>query len=294
MLSDKIDAEIMDSCGPNLKIISTFSTGFDHIDVSEATKRNVYVTFTGDILAEATADLTFSLILSLARNVFAADSLVREKKWKVGWMPDLLLGHDLSGATLGIIGLGRIGMAVARRANAFSMKILYNSRNRKPEAELSTGAKFASLDELLAKSDFVTLHANLDRDLPLLKEGRVATNSRHPSHLIDASKLKIMKRTAYLINTARGQLIDQRALTKALKENWIAGAGLDVFETEPLQASSPLRKIRNVILLPHIGSATVETRDKMAQVSVGSIDRVLEGMKPESAYTVNKELLARS
>lgn len=275
MLSDRMDAQAMDAAGPSLKVISSYSTGFEHIDVREATARGVYVTYTADILAEATADLTFALILACARRIVNADRYVRENRWKVGWSPDLMLGWNVHGATLGIIGLGRIGAAVARRAKGFNMRILYYNRSRNQQQESELGAKYASLDELLAQSDFVSVHASLN------------SASRH---LIDKSKLSLMKKTAFLVNTARGQIVNETDLVRALKSSQIAGAALDVFEKEPLPSTSPLAKMKNVVLLPHIGSATYQTRSKMAEVAARNLLDVLAGKEPDPRFLVNPEV----
>jgi glyoxylate reductase len=275
MLSDRMDAQAMDAAGPSLKVISSYSTGFEHIDIREATARGVYVTYTADILAEATADLTFALILACARRIVNADRYVRENRWKVGWSPDLMLGWNVHGATLGIIGLGRIGAAVGRRAMGFNMRILYYNRSRNQQLESELGAKYASLDELLAQSDFVSVHASLN------------SASRH---LIDKSKLSLMKKTAFLVNTARGQIVNETDLVRALKSNQIAGAALDVFEKEPLPSTSPLAKMKNVVLLPHIGSATYQTRSKMAEVAARNLLDVLAGKEPDSRFLVNPEV----
>jgi glyoxylate reductase len=278
MLSDKIDKEVMEAAGPQLKIISTYSTGFEHINVAEATKRGIYVTYTSDILAEATADITFALILACARNVVSGDRLVRQDKWKVGWMPDLLLGHNVHDATIGIIGLGRIGAAVARRARGFGMKILYYSPRRNQNAEAELEAQYVDLNELLTQSDFVTIHASLN-------------GSSH--YLINGERLRKMKKTAYLINTARGAIVNEHDLILALRNGTIAGAGLDVFEREPLERSSPLLDMKdNVVLLPHIGSADVMTRSKMAEVAARSIIDVLkEKRRPDQKFLVNPQVL---
>ncbi|NOJ27467.1 MAG: D-glycerate dehydrogenase [Nitrososphaera sp.] len=273
MLSDKIDRQVMDAAGPNLKIISSFSTGFEHIDVQEATRRGIYVTYTADILAEATADLAFALMLACARNVVAGDAMVRAGRWKVGWTPDLLLGHNVYWSTLGIVGLGKIGSAVARRAVGFGMKILYCNRSRNQKAEQELGARYVSLDELLQESDFVSLHASMNEA---------------SYHMIDREKLQKMKKTAFLINTARGKVVDEKDLSVALRKGWIAGAGLDVFEEEPLVKSSPLVKMKNVTLLPHIGSATHQTRSAMGKVAAESILAVLDGKSPDPYFLVNK------
>jgi glyoxylate reductase len=274
MLSDKIDAEVMDAA-PDLKVISSYSTGFEHIDVKEATARGIYVTYTADILAEATADLTFALVLACARGIVNADRYVRENKWKVGWAPDLMLGYNVHGATLGIVGLGRIGAAVARRARGFNMKILYHNRSRNQQLESELGARYAELDELLAQSDFVSIHASL--------------NGQSRS-LIDKTKLRLMKKTAFLINTARGQVVDEAELARALKGNQIAGAALDVFEKEPLPRTSPFLRMKNVVLLPHIGSATYQTRSKMAEVAARNLLNILDEKYPDPAFLINPQV----
>ncbi|MGI0019028.1 MAG: 2-hydroxyacid dehydrogenase [Nitrososphaera sp.] len=271
MLSDRIDREVMDAA-PGLKIISSYSTGFEHIDVAEATRRGIHVTYTSDILAEATADLTFALILACARNVVAGDAMVRKGKWRVGWAPDLLLGQSVHGATFGIVGLGRIGSAVARRARGFDMKILYHNRGRNERAEAELGAQYRSLDGLLAESDFVSIHTAMNGA------------SRQ---LINKDSLAKMKPTAFLINTARGAVVNERDLIAALKKKTIAGAGLDVFDKEPLPRASPLVRMKNVVLLPHIGSASRQTRSKMADVAVKSILDALSGKSLDPAFLVN-------
>src|SRR5215211_5584351 len=275
MLTDRIDAEVLDKAGSNLKVISSYSTGFEHIDVKEATARGIYVTYTADILAEATADLAFGLILACARNIVSADEYVKNKKWKVAWAPDLMLGYDVHGATLGIIGLGRIGSAVARRARGFNMKVLYHNRKRNQQLESELRVTYVELDELLAQSDFVSIHTTLN-------------SASH--QLIDKTKLRLMKKTAFLINTARGQVVKGVDLVRILKRNQIAGAGLDVFETEPLPRSNPLLKMKNVVLLPHIGSATYQTRSKMAEVAARNLLDVLVEKEPNPKFLVNPEV----
>jgi glyoxylate reductase len=275
MLSDRIDAQVMNAAGPNLRVISSYSTGFEHIDVKEATVRGIYVTYTADILAEATADLTFALILACARRTINADRYVRANRWKVGWSPDLMLGYNVHGTTLGIIGLGRIGAAVARRAKGFNMKILYYNRSRNLQRESELGAAYAELDDLLAQSDFVSVHTSLN------------STSRH---MINKSKLSLMKKTAFLINTARGNVVNEADLAKALKTNQIAGAALDVYENEPLPRASPLLQMKNVVLSPHIGSATFQTRSKMAQVAAKNLLDVLAGKEPDPRFLVNPEV----
>ena len=276
MLTDRIDAEVMDKAGSNLQVISSYSTGFEHIDVKEATARGIYVTYTADILAEATADLAIGLILACARNIVSADDYTRNKKWKIAWSPDLMLGYNVHGSTLGIIGLGRIGSAVARRARGFNMKVLYYNRKRNRQLESELRVTYAALDELLAQSDFVSIHTTLNS----------ASNQ-----LIDRTKLRLMKKTAFLINTARGQVVKEVDLVRALEHNQIAGAGLDVFETEPLPRSNPLLKMKNVVLLPHIGSATYQTRSKMAEVAARNLlDVLVEKKEPNPKFLVNPEV----
>jgi glyoxylate reductase len=275
MLSDRMDREVMDAAGTQLKVISSYSTGFEHIDVKEATARGIYVTFTSDILAEATADLTFSLLLACARNLVSGDRMVRAARWKVGWQPDLLIGTDVHGATLGIIGLGRIGSAVAKRAKGFGMNVLYNNRNRNLQSEHELGAKYVDLDQLLSQSDFVSIHVSLNEKT---------------REIIDMSTLQKMKHTAFLINTSRGQVVNERDLIVALRNKIIAGAGLDVFQKEPLSKSSPLTKMQNIVLLPHIGSASIQTRSRMGDAAVRNLLEVLEGKKPDGRFLVNPEV----
>ena len=274
-LSDKIDRKVMDAAGSSLKVISSYSTGVDHIDIEEATKRGIYVTTTGDILTEAVADLTFALILAISRQVTHGHEIVTHKRWKFGWDPNLLLGSDVHGMTMGIFGLGRIGSAVARRAKGFDMHIIYHTKHgRNIQIDNELGAKYVSMDELIEKSDFLSLHSSLNSET---------------YHLIDRSKLRRMKNTAYLMNTARGLLVNERHLIEALRKQWIAGAGLDVFEKEPPSPNNPLLKMKNVLLLPHLGSATLSTRTKMAEVAAKNLLNVLNGKSP--IYAANLESL---
>jgi glyoxylate reductase len=275
-VSDKIDSEVIRAAGPRLKVISSYSSGYDHIDVREATARGIYVTFASYIPAEATADLTFALILACARNIARADECVRKNEWKVAWSPDFMLGYDVYGSTLGIIGLGRIGSAVARRARGFGMQIMYYDQYRNYTLESELPAKYKALDELLEQADFVSIHISMNMK---------------SYHLINRSKLEKMKKTAFLINTARGQVINEAELVEALKDKLIAGVGLDVFETEPLPKSSPLIKMKqNMIILPHIGCATYKTRSKMAEVTARNLLDILDGKEPDSAFLVNPEV----
>jgi len=262
MLGDNIDSNVMDAAGSNLRVISCYSVGYDHVDIKEAEKRKIIVTNTPNVLANTTADLTFSLILSAARNIVNADNHVRKGNWKFGWTPDLFLGYDVYGSTLGIIGLGEIGTLVAKRAKGFGMEVLYysNSRNKKIESDLSIS--YVPLEELLQRSDFVSIHVSLNKS---------------SFHLIDESKIKLMKKTAFLINTSRGKVVNEQHLIKALKDKQIAGVGLDVYEDEPISTSNPLIHLPQTVLLPHIGSATFRTRSKMAEVSANNIVNSLIG-----------------
>ncbi|MEM1552616.1 MAG: glyoxylate reductase [Candidatus Bathyarchaeia archaeon] len=265
LLSDKIDAEVFDAA-PKLKIVAQMAVGFDNIDVAEATKRGIYVTNTPGVLTETTADFAWALLMAVARRVVEADKYVRTGQWKVSWHPSMLLGRDVYGATLGIVGAGRIGTAVARRAKGFNMRILYyDVVPMPPEVEKELGVKRVDLDTLLRESDFVSIH------VPLMKE---------TYHLINEEKLRLMKKTAYLINNSRGPVVDEKALYKALKEGWIAGAALDVFEQEPTPVDNPLLRLDNVVVAPHISSASYETRSRMAEMVAENLVAFFEGKTP--------------
>lgn len=258
MGGDPISAKVLEA-GKDLKIVANDAVGFNNIDLAAATRWKIAVTNTPEVLTDTTADLTFALILGVARRVAEADRFVRAGKW-VGWKPDLFLGSDIHGKTLGIIGFGRIGMAMAQRALGFNMPILYTDvRPIERSVEERYLAKFVSLKELLREADFVTLHVALTPET---------------IHLIGREELGMMKRTAFLINASRGPVVDEKALVEALKSGMIAGAGLDVFEEEP-RVTPELLLMENVLLLPHIGSATFETREKMALVAVNNILSVL-------------------
>lgn len=274
MLNDRIDAEIINH-GENLIVISNVAVGYDNIDVEAATRRGIYVTNTPGVLDDATADLAFALLLSIARRIPEADSFVRSGLWK-GWDPNLLLGSDLKGKTLGIIGLGRIGSEVARRAKCFKMNVIYYQRQRDIEKEKSIGVKYVSLDELLSTSDYVSLH------VPLTSETR---------GMIGRKEINKMKNTAYLINTSRGPVVDEGALYDALKEGRIKGAALDVFLKEPVDPKNPLLKLKNLVVTPHIGSATVETRRRMAILAAENTVKALKNEVPSSL--VNPQVLER-
>jgi glyoxylate reductase len=260
---DPISAPILEA-GKDLKIVAIYAVGYNNIDLTAATRLKIAVTNTPDVHAETTADLTFALILDAARRVAEGDRFVRAGKW-VRWKPDLLLGSDVYGKTLGIVGLGQIGSAVAKRAQGFNMKILYTDLRRMDRSvEDQCRARFVSLPELLAQADFVTLH------VPLMPE---------TTHLIGSTELRQMKKSAYLINASRGPVVDEKALVEALQQRIIAGAALDVFEQEP-RVHPKLLEMENVTLLPHIGSGSSETRERMGFVAVQNIFAALRGESP--------------
>jgi len=271
LLSDRIDEEAMDAA-PSLKAIANYAVGYDNIDVGAATSRGIPVLNTPGVLTDATADLAFSLLLSVARRVVESDRYVREGRFRI-WEPKLLLGKELKGRTLGVVGAGQIGSAVMRRARCFGMELAYHSRKRRPGLEEELGCEFLPLDELLERSDFITLH------VPLTEETR---------HMIGRSELKMMGPGSVLINTSRGAVVEENALVEALKNGDIWGAGLDVYEEEP-RVHSDLIGLDNVVLLPHLGSATEETRTKMAELAVNGLMTVLSGGVPENC--VNPEVL---
>ncbi len=276
LLSDRIDKELLDEA-KKLRIIAQYAVGYDNIDIEECTRRGIYVTNTPGVLSEAVAELTMALILAITKRIVEADEFVRSGKWeesKTAWHPELMLGMDLKGKKLGIVGMGSIGYEVAKRAKAFGMDILYYSRSRKPHVERELNAKFMELNELLKESDIVSLH------VPLTKE---------TYHMIGEKQLKIMKPTAYLINTSRGKVIDEKVLIKALRENWIAGAALDVFYEEPTPKNNPLLKLKNVVVTPHIGSAGRETRERMAMLVAENLIAFYKGEIPPNL--VNKKVI---
>jgi len=274
MITDAVDAELLDAA-PRLRVVSNLAVGYNNIDVAAATARGIVVTNTPGILTEATAELAFALILAAARRVVDLDRRTRAGEWTC-WAPLLFLSREVSGKTLGVVGLGRIGRAVARRARAFGMRVLYHSRSRLEAAEeRDLGVEYAEKDELLATADFVSLH------VPLSAETR---------HLIGRRELDLMKPTAYLINTSRGPVVDEAALVEALKARRIEGAGLDVYENEPMLAPG-LAALDNAVLLPHVGSATVETRTKMARMAAENLLSALRGERP--AHVVNPEVWPR-
>lgn len=260
MLTETIDEEVM-KAAPNLKVISNMAVGYNNIDVEAATQRGITVTNTPGVLTETTADLTFALLMATARRLMEASDYLRDGKWET-WSPMQLTGMDIHGATLGIIGFGRIGQAVARRAAGFGMNILYYNRSQKPDAEKETGARFSEFKDVLKESDFIIVL------LPYSKEVH---------HLISAKELSLMKKTAVLINTARGGIVDEGALYDALTNGNLWAAGLDVFEKEPVDPGNPLLTLPNVVTLPHIGSASIATRMKMAGLAVENLQNVLVG-----------------
>lgn len=274
LLSDTVNAEVMDAA-PMLKAIHNYAVGFNNIDVAAATERGICVTNTPGVLTDATADLAFALILATARRVVESDKFMRAGKF-TGWKPMLFLGTDVHHKTLGIIGFGRIGQAVAERAAGFKMRVLYTGHHRQPEeVEKRCRAEFVSMETLLAESDFISLH------VPLTSETR---------HMIGEPQFNMMKKSAILINTARGPVVDEKALVKALKSGRIAGAGLDVYEREP-EYEPELAEMDNVVMLPHIGTAAVETRTKMSVMVAEDAIAVLRGEKP--AHLVNQEVWER-
>jgi glyoxylate reductase len=267
---DMIDKEIIENA-KKLKVISTYSVGYDHIDLQKAKSHKIKIGYTPDVLTNATADLAVALLLDSMRRITEGDRIIRSGDWKVIFGPHDYVGIDIEGKTIGIFGMGRIGSAVAKRINPFGMKIIYHSRHRLPKnQEKELGAKYVSLDELFEKSDAVTVH------VPYTKE----------THgIVDMHLLKKMKKTSHLINTSRGKIINEKDLVKALRSDMISGAALDVFEKEPIGKNHELAKMKNVVLVPHIGSSTAETRKKMAEITVKNLIYGLEGKK--MIYSVN-------
>lgn len=266
LLTDKIDGDVIDACGPQLKMVSNYAVGFDNIDLKAATDRGVVVTNTPcDEVNVAVAEHTFALILNLARRIGEADRATKEGGYK-GWEPAIFLGQTLKGKTLGIVGMGRIGGMVATFAKGFNLNILYNKREPDPKLEQELGAKFASIDDLLANSDIVTLH------VPLTEETR---------HMINKDSLSKMKKGAILVNTARGPVVAEGDLVEALRTGQLGGVGLDVFDNEP-DINPELLGMENVILTPHIASATHEARDKMGELAVTAILDVASGKEPQN------------
>jgi len=273
LLTDRVDDAFLDRAGPQLKVVSNFAVGFDNIDVAACTKRGIPVGNTPGVLTETTADLAWALLMAAARRLPEADHYVRAGKWRT-WGPMLLMGPDVHGATLGIIGFGRIGQAVARRARGFGMRVLYHDPHRvSPAVEAEYRAEYRTLEGILPESDFVSLHVNL---------------SPQTKGLINAERLGWMKRTAILVNTSRGPVVDSMALVDALRDGVIAGAGLDVTDPEPLPVDHPLVGLDNCLVVPHIASASRATRSKMAEMAAANL---LAGVRGQRLPTpVNPEV----
>ena len=262
---DEINKATMD-LAKNLKVISTYSVGFDHIDIKYAKKEKIRVGYTPEVLTDATADLTFSLLLDILRRVSEGDRITRGGKWKVIYGAYDYVGLDLQGKTLGILGLGRIGRTLAKRAKAFDMKLTYYSRKRISKTrEKTLGIKYVAFEKLITQSDIISIH------VPHTKE---------TDNMFDMKIFRKMKKSAFLINTSRGKIVNEKDLVTALKKKMIMGAGLDVFETEPISKKHPLVKLQNVVLAPHIGSSTKETRTKMAVITVKNLNLGMNGKKP--------------
>ena len=271
-LYDRMDAELMEAAGPQLQVISNFAVGYNNVDLAEATQRGITICNTPGVLTEATADIAWLLLMGVTRRAAEGDRIMREgRPWE--WSPTFMLGADIVGRTLAIIGAGRIGLAVARRAAAWNMRIIYVARRAHEEFEDQCGAVRMELDDALREADFVSLH------VPLTDQTR---------QLIDARRLSLMKPSAFLINTARGPIVDERALVAALRAGTIAGAGLDVYENEP-QMAPGLADCPNTLLLPHLGSATAGTRSAMAELAARNLLAVLDGKEPPHA--VNRDAI---
>jgi lactate dehydrogenase-like 2-hydroxyacid dehydrogenase len=262
LLTDRVDDELLDAAGPGLKVVSNYAVGYDNIDVAACARRGVAVGNTPGALTETTADLAFALMMAAARRIAEGDRYVRAGRWQT-WGPLLLLGSDVHGSTLGIVGFGRIGQAVARRAAGFGMRVLYSSRSRAPAAvEAALGATYVGLYELLERSDIVSLHVSLAPDT---------------RGLIDSAALARMKKTAVLVNTARGPVVDSAALAAALRDGVIAAAALDVTDPEPIAPDDPLLALDNCIVVPHIASASRATRGRMAAMAAANLLAGVQG-----------------
>ena len=274
LLTDRIDAEVM-KAAPRLRVISNLAVGFDNIDVQEASRRAILVTNTPGILTQTTADFAFALLLAAARRVVEADRYTREGRWKT-WGPQVLMGQDVHESTLGIVGLGGVGLEVAKRGRGFGMRVLYHDPTRRPKEERRYGLAYVDMDQLLGESDFVSLH------VPLTEETH---------HLIGERQLAMLKPTAVLVNTARGGVVDQRALHRFLREKRIAAAALDVTDPEPIAPDDPLLELDNIIIAPHIASASTATRQRMAQMAVENLQAALGGQTPP--HCVNRQISRR-
>ncbi len=275
LLTDRVDAQLLDAAGPQLKVVSNYAVGFDNLDIPELTRRGIPAGNTPGVLTETTADLAFALMMAAARRVDEGSRYVRAARWKT-WGPMLLLGVDLHGATLGIVGFGRIGREMAKRASGFGMRVLYHDVHpATPDEERALNARRVEMDELLASSDLVTLHTNLTDET---------------RHLIDAAALSRMKSTAVLVNTSRGPVVDQAALYDALRDGQIFAAALDVTDPEPMAADDPLLTLENCLVVPHIASASRVTRGKMAAIAAANL---LAGLRGEPLPScVNPEVYA--
>ena len=271
-IMDRVDACLLDRA-PQLKVISQLAVGLDNVDVDEASRRGVLVGYTPGILAKATADVGFALLLSAARRIGESERWVRAGRWEMAFHPMYWLGAEVNGATLGIVGLGQIGLEMAKRGLGFDMKVIYHSRSRKPELEEQYGLEYVDPQVLLRDSDFVSLH------IPLTPETR---------HFISEPELRMMKSTAILINLARGPVVDSKALYTALSEKWIQAAALDVTDPEPIQADDPLLTLDNLVISPHIGSASVATRREMCMVAARNLAAGLKGQRLE--HCANPEI----
>ena len=267
-VTEKVDAELMDAAQDGLKVVANMAVGFDNIDLDAAKERNVVVTNTPEVLSETTADTAFMLLMAAARRLGEAERMLRAGGWDA-WGPMQLLGPDVWGKKLGIVGFGRIGQALARRASGFDMEVVYHDMRRNEEAERDLGVRYLELDELLETCDFVSVHA------PLTDETR---------HLVGEKELRGMKDTSVLVNTSRGPVVNEAALAEALAEGRIFAAGLDVYEEEP-KVHPRLLELENVVLAPHIGSASIETRDKMAALAAENLVAVLRGEEPKTPVT---------
>jgi lactate dehydrogenase-like 2-hydroxyacid dehydrogenase len=273
LLTDRVDDELLDAAGSGLKVVSNFAVGFDNIDVAACTRRRVAVGNTPGVLTDTTADLAFALLMAVARRLAEGYDYVRAGRWKT-WQPMLLLGPDVHGATLGIVGFGRIGRAVARRASGFGMAVVYHDVQRaSPADESALNARYVEMDELLAQSDFISLHPNLTPET---------------RHLLNRDAFARMKRSAIVVNTSRGPVIDQKALYEALRDRVIAGAGLDVTDPEPIAPDDPLLTLPNCLVVPHIASASHATRARMAEMAAANL---LAGVRGERLpHIVNPEV----
>lgn len=273
LLGDRIDKDVLEKAS-RLKVLSTMSAGYDHIDLKEATARGIYVTNVPGVLTDAVAEFALALLFTVSRRIVDADRFLRKGLWKVAWSPMFMLGQGISGKTLGIIGLGAIGRAVAERARGLNMRVVYYSRTRKPDVEKELGIAYMNFNNVLREADFLIISTALTPETV---------------KMIGENELRNMKPSSYLVNVSRGAVLDEKALVKALKEGWIAGAALDVFEKEPIDPDNPLIGMGNVVLTPHIASATFEARRRLAETAAENIISILSGKLPPSL--LNPEVL---